>query len=165
MTQLSPYALNNANTEQKKPTKQPKTKVDALKENHLKAHRQPLSASIRNLICSTPGSLFKYLCHSVFSRKPHHLPSQWVTGVSQNHRATFQAKFIFQGSSHYSESGRTEALERPGMWQCHRSCCLQLGRMGPGLLPSNTVWALCCLCFSSPVCLLNSLHNSVQGRS
>lgn len=91
----------------------------------LKAHRQPLSASIRNLICSTPGSLFKSLCHTVFPRKPHHLPSRWLTGVSQNHRATFQAKSIFQGSCHHSESGRTESTECPGMWQWHRSCCLQ----------------------------------------
>lgn len=109
MTQLFPYALNNANTE-KKP--KPKTEADELKENNYKAHRQPLSASIRNLVCSTPGSLFKSLCHTVFSRKSYHLPSQWVTGVSHNHRATFQAKFIFQGSWHCSESGRAES---PGM--------------------------------------------------
>lgn len=64
-----------------------------------------MSASISNLVCSTPGSLFKSLCHAVFSRKPHQLPSQWLTGVSQNHRATFQAEFIFQGSCHHSESG------------------------------------------------------------
>lgn len=83
------------------------------------------------------------LCHTVFSRKPHHLPSQWVTGVSHNHRATFQAKFIFQGSSHCSESGRAASPGMPRNVAVSQElspapACRELGRVGPGLLPSNT---------------------------
>lgn len=110
MTLLFPHALNNTNTEQKNP---PKPKLMHWKKIIKKPTDNPCQPALGNLGCSTPGSLFKDLCRTVFSRKPHHLPSQWVTGVSQNHRPTFQAKFIFKGSSHYSESGRTESTGTP----------------------------------------------------
>lgn len=97
---------------------------------------------------------------------------------SQNHRATFQAKFIIKGRSHYSE--RKESIEtsknavqyhkeQPPPWPAVTlgfQPSLEFGGVGRGFLCSNSDSVLCCLCFTSSDGLFQfSLHYFAQGHS